>query len=137
MKHALGPEKSASVLSRILPSSSSKGLEILAWMTPQNIFEMIGDEHPQVIAIIMSVLEEDTAAELLALLPSEMRTEVMRRVALLDTVQPSAMSELEDVVQGNYKARSLLNNTYRGGYALRPRYEPNETGFGNRGLQRT
>ena len=99
LKRALGPEKSASVLSRILPSSSSKGLEILAWMTPQNIFEMIGDEHPQVIAIIMSVLEEDTAAELLALLPAAMRTEVMRRVALLDTVQPSAMSELEDVVQ--------------------------------------
>ena len=37
LKRALGPEKSASVLSRILPSSSSKGLEILAWMTPQNI----------------------------------------------------------------------------------------------------
>ena len=58
LKRALGPEKSASVLSRILPSSSSKGLEILAWMTPQNIFEMIGDEHPQVIAIIMSVLKK-------------------------------------------------------------------------------
>ena len=40
LKRALGPEKSASVLSRILPSSSSKGLEILAWMAPQNIFEM-------------------------------------------------------------------------------------------------
>ena len=46
LRRALGPDKSASVLSRILPSASSKGLEILAWMTPQNIYELIGDEHP-------------------------------------------------------------------------------------------
>ena len=99
LKRALGPEKSASVLSRILPSASSKGLEILAWMTPLNIYEMIGDEHPQVIAIILSVLEEDTAVEVLEFLPKEMRAEVVRRVALLDTVQPGAISELENVVQ--------------------------------------
>ena len=71
LKRALGPEKSASVLSRILPSASSKGLEILAWMSPLNIYEMIGDEHPQVIAIILSVLEEDTTVEVLEFLPKE------------------------------------------------------------------
>ena len=107
-------------------------------MTPQNIFEMIGDEHPQVIAIIMSVLEEDTAAELLALLPSEMRTEVMRRVALLDTVQPSAMSELEDVVQRQLQSSVLSSRTDRG---RRTRcgedHEPNEARFRARGFQRT
>ena len=98
LKRALGPERSASVLSRILPSSSSKGLEILAWMTPLAIYEMIGDEHPQVIAIILSVLESDTAAEVLELLPSTIRMEVVKRIANLDTVQPSAMAELESVV---------------------------------------
>ncbi len=102
LRRALGPDKSASVLSRILPSASSKGLEILAWMTPQNIFELIGDEHPQVIAIILSVLEEDTAVEVLEFLPKELRANVMSRVAKLDTVQPGAISELEDVVQRQF-----------------------------------
>lgn len=102
LRRALGPDKSASVLSRILPSASSKGLEILAWMTPQNIYELIGDEHPQVIAIILSVLEEDTAVEVLEFLPKELRANVMSRVAKLDTVQPGAISELEDVVQRQF-----------------------------------
>ena len=102
LKRALGPDKSASVLSRILPSASSKGLEILAWMTPQNIFELIGDEHPQVIAIILSVLEEDTAVEVLEFLPKDMRANVMSRVANLETVQPGAISELENVVQRQF-----------------------------------
>ena len=65
LNRALGPERASSVLSRILPSSSSKGLEILSWMTPRAICDMIVDEHPQVIAIILSVLEDETAADVL------------------------------------------------------------------------
>ena len=47
LNRALGPERASSVMSRILPSSSSKGLEILSWMTPRSICDMVGDEHPR------------------------------------------------------------------------------------------
>ena len=106
LRRALGPDKSASVLSRILPSASSKGLEILAWMTPQNIYELIGDEHPQVIAIILSVLEHDVAAEVLEYVSESKRSEIIKRVASLDSVQPSAMAELEGIM-----AKQFSNNT--------------------------
>jgi len=62
LKRALGEDKAASVLSRILPGSSSKGLDVLNWMDARTIAEMIRGEHPQVIAIILSVLESDVAA---------------------------------------------------------------------------
>ena len=57
LKKAFREDKAASVLRRILPSSASKGLEILSWMDARSIAEMIKGEHPQVIAIILSVLE--------------------------------------------------------------------------------
>jgi len=56
LKRALGEDKAASVLSRILPGSSSKGLDVLNWMDARTIAEMIRGEHPQVVAIILSVL---------------------------------------------------------------------------------
>ena len=59
---------------------------------------MIVDEHPQVIAIILSVLEDETAADVLTFLPPAIRPQVIRRIALLDTVQPNAMAELESVM---------------------------------------
>jgi flagellar motor switch protein FliG len=40
---------------------SSKGLEVLQWMDARSIGEMIYDEHPQIIAIILSVLDYDVA----------------------------------------------------------------------------
>jgi len=50
---ALGDDKAASVLGRIMPGSSSKGLDILQWMDARSIGEMVIDEHPQIIAIIL------------------------------------------------------------------------------------
>ena len=114
LNRALGPERASSVLSRILPSSSSKGLEILSWMTPRAICDMIADEHPQVIAIILSVLEDETAADVLTFLPAASRPQVIRRVALLDTVQPNAMAELESVMAKQF-ATSTTSSASVGG----------------------
>ena len=60
-----------------------------------SIAEMIVGEHPQVVAIILSVVEYDVAADVLNFLPAESRPEIIQRVASLETVQPSAMQELE------------------------------------------
>ena len=114
LNRALGPERASSVLSRILPSSSSKGLEILSWMTPRAICDMIIDEHPQVIAIILSVLETETAADVLTYLPEQTRPEVIRRVALLETVQPTAMAELELVMAKQFATSTTSSATVGG-----------------------
>lgn len=115
LNRALGPERASSVMSRILPSSSSKGLEILSWMTPRSICDMVGDEHPQVIAIILSVLEDETAADVLTFLPPAIRPEVIRRVALLDTVQPNAMAELESVMAKQFAQSTTTSSAAVGG----------------------
>ena len=105
-KRALGDEKAATVLGKIMPPASSKGLEILQWMDAKSIGEMVSDEHPQVIAIILSVLEHDVAAEVLEHVSESKRSEIIKRVASLDSVQPSAMAELEGIM-----AKQFSNNT--------------------------
>ena len=105
-KRALGDEKAATVLGKIMPPASSKGLEILQWMDAKSKGEMINEEHPQVIAIILSVLEHDIAAEVLEYVSEAKRSEIIKRVASLDSVQPSAMAELEGIM-----AKQFTNNT--------------------------
>jgi len=114
-KRALGAEKAATVLGRIMPGSSSKGLEILRWMDARSIGEMFQDEHPQVIAIILSVLEYDVAADVLNFLEPEIRPEVIQRVAMLDTVQPSAMEELESIMKEQFSNSSTAKSSNFGG----------------------
>ncbi|MFM7697669.1 MAG: flagellar motor switch protein FliG [Limnohabitans sp.] len=114
-KRALGDDKAASVLGRILPGQSSKGLEILKWMDARSIADMIHGEHPQVIAIILSVLEYDVAADVLNFLEAEQRPEIVQRIASLETVQPSAMEELEAIMKKQFASNSSAMSSSFGG----------------------
>ena len=115
LKRALGDDKAASVLGRIMPGQSSKGLDILSWMDARSIAEMIRGEHPQVSAIILSVLENSVAADVLAYLPQETRSEIIQRVASLEIVQPSAMEELEAIMKKQFSNNSSAQSSSFGG----------------------
>jgi flagellar motor switch protein FliG len=115
LKRALGDDKASSVLSRIMPGQGSKGLEILKWMDARSIAEMIRGEHPQVVAIILSVLEHTVAADVLNFLPVEARPEIIQRIASLDTVQPSAMEELEQIMMKQFATNSSSKSSSFGG----------------------
>jgi len=98
LKAALGDDKASTVLAKIMPAGSTKELEILQWMDPRAIGEILTDEHPQVSAIILSVLDSDVASQVLSFLPNDKHAEIIERLAKLDSVQPSAMAELEGVL---------------------------------------
>ena len=115
LRAALGQDKAASVLGRINPTSASKGLEILRWMDARAIAEMVQGEHPQVVAIILSVLENAVAADVLSFLPPEARPEIVERVARLETVQPAAMEELEAIMRKQFASRSSSASSSFGG----------------------
>jgi flagellar motor switch protein FliG len=114
-RRALGDDKAASVLGRINPGHGSKGLEILTWMDARSIADMIQAEHPQVVAIILSVLETGVAAEVLNFLPTDARAEIMQRVASLEQVQPSAMDELEAIMKKQFSTNSSSKSSSLGG----------------------
>jgi len=101
---ALGEDKAVSLmdrisLDRILLKSKAKGLETLKWMDARNIADMIRNEHPQVVAIVLAYLEKEHAAEVLALLPESLRVDVVLRIATLDKVQPGALEELNEILE--------------------------------------
>lgn len=115
LRRALGDDKANSVMNRINPGQGTKGLEILSWMDARSIAEMIHQEHPQVIAIILSLLESEVAAEVLVYLPLDLRAETIQRVASLDSVQPSAMAELEAIMKMQFSKNSSAKSSSFGG----------------------
>ena len=115
MNKALGEDKAQSVLSRIAPSTSARPIEILDWMDARSIAELIIDEHPQIIALIISYLDSGQAADVLGLLPDGMQPEIVRRIATLQTVGPDALTELEKVMQSKFKANTSLRAAKVGG----------------------
>lgn len=62
---ALGDDKAASLLNRILGGKDASGIESLKWMDSPSVAELIKNEHPQIIATILVHLESDQACEIL------------------------------------------------------------------------
>jgi len=113
--NALGEDKAASVIDRINIGRSSKGLEALKWMDPRAVAELIRLEHPQIIAIILAYLDADQSAEILRHLSGALRADVVMRIAALDGVQPSALSELDDVMEKTFAGKSAGKTSTLGG----------------------
>jgi len=112
---ALGQEKAASIIDRINIGRSSKGLEALKWMDAREVAELIRHEHPQITAIVLAYLDPDQSAEVLAHLPATVRPEVVARIATLDGVQPSALTELDDIMEKQFAGKSGGKTSVLGG----------------------
>lgn len=110
---ALGDDKASGMLDRIMHSADTSGIESLKWMDPGAVAEMIGNEHPQIIATILVHLEADQAAAILKMLNERTRNDALLRISTLDGVQPVALHELNDVLG------KLLSGGGKGKKALR------------------
>jgi flagellar motor switch protein FliG len=112
---ALGQEKASSIIDRISIGRSTKGLEALKWMDARAVAELIRLEHPQIIAIVLAYLEPDQSAEILTNLPANMRSDIMVRIATLDGVQPSALTELDDIMEKTFAGKGTTRTSALGG----------------------
>jgi flagellar motor switch protein FliG len=113
--NALGEDKAAGLIDRILLGHSSKGLEQLKWMDSRAIAEMVRFEHPQIVAIILAYLEADQSAEVISQLPENVRAEVLLRIATLDGIQPAALRELDQIMERQFAGNSQARSSALGG----------------------
>ena len=115
LTNALGEDKAGGVIDRILLGRNSKGLEQLKWMDPRAIAELIRLEHPQIIAIVLSFLESDQAAQVVSQFPERVRTDVIMRIATLDGIQPAALQELDEILEKQFSGASNVKSSSLGG----------------------
>jgi flagellar motor switch protein FliG len=98
LKRALGDDKAALLIDRILQGGDVSGIESLKWMEPASVAELLRNEHPQIVAAILVHLDFDQAADILKFFTERQRNEVMLRVATMEGIQPSALKDLNEVL---------------------------------------
>ena len=98
LKRALGDDKAALLIDRILQGGDVSGIESLKWMDPLSVAELLRNEHPQIVSAILVHLDYDQAADVLKNLGERQRNEVMLRIATMEGIQPSALKDLNEVL---------------------------------------
>ena len=112
---ALGDDRAANLISRILQGGDTAGIESLKWMDAATVADLIKNEHPQIIATIMVHLEFDQAGEILKHFTDRLRNDVVLRVATLDGIQPQALYELNEALTRLLAGASSMKKSSLGG----------------------
>ena len=95
LKQSLGPEKASAILDNVKQSLSSVPFGFLQKTGAENLLTFVMEEHPQTIALILSHLPSNLAAEVLSGLPSNKQLEVIRRVANMEQTSPEVVRDVE------------------------------------------
>jgi flagellar motor switch protein FliG len=84
--------------------SGLEGMKAIESLGADEIYELIKDEHPQTIAIIIIHLKTSVASDVLSQLSDEIKTDVAVRVATLDKVNADMVEEV------NFVFKEMLKN---------------------------
>ncbi|WP_017926395.1 flagellar motor switch protein FliG [Thioalkalivibrio sp. HL-Eb18] len=114
LENALG-EKASGVIDRILLGRNSKGIDALKWLDPRAIADMLRNEHPQIVAIVLSHLDSDQASDTLQYLPTRVQTDIVMRIATLDGIQPQALQELDEILDRQLSGNAASKTSMLGG----------------------
>lgn len=112
---ALGDDKAANLIDRILHGGDTSGIEGLKWMDSSAVAELIKNEHPQIIATILVHLDRDQACEILGFFTDRLRNDALLRIATLDGIQPAALRELNDVLTKLLSGANNIKKSPMGG----------------------
>ncbi len=105
LEKTLGPEKAGSLLESVLDKNDN-GIGELNLLDPDTVAELLRNEHPQIVALVLSSLESSQAANVLTNLPEVLRSDVFIRIARLETVRPSALEQLKQTLLKRFKGQA-------------------------------
>ena len=114
---ALGPQRAEEVMARLSSSIQVSPFEFLRRTDAAQILNVIANEHPQTVALILAYLPSDTAAQVVSALPEELQAEVAMRIALMDRTAPEVIREIERVLER--KLSSVINQDFTSAGGLR------------------
>ncbi len=99
LRQALGADKADALCDRILAGANTKGLDTLKWMDARSVADLIRFEHPQIQTIVLAYLDPDQSAEIIKQFPEKVRLDLAMRVAALESIQPAALQELNNIME--------------------------------------
>lgn len=108
LKERLGGERAEEVLGDLVEERETHPLVFLHRIDVHQVGNLLSEEHPQTVAVVLAHLSAEAAAQLLADMDEDTRVDIVRRLATMGRISPVAIRHLADVLE--QKAASLLRS---------------------------
>ncbi len=110
LEKAMGSHKALEIINRLTSSLQVKPFDFVKKTDASQLLSFIQNEHPQTLALILSYLNPNQAAQVLSSLPQNKQADVAARIALMGSTSPEVIKEVENVLEK--KLSSLVTQDY-------------------------
>jgi len=114
LRRVFGADKARTLLEQAKSEGTSAG-RALRSMPPDKLAELLEQEHPQTVALVLAQLGGKFAADTLSLLPEELQSDIVLRIAHLDTVSPEVVREVMEILDAEAKSFGTFEGEQLGG----------------------
>lgn len=104
LEKAFGIQQGTALLERVTKTLRTKAFEFIRKADYKNLMNMIVNEHPQTIALILSYARADQASAIIAELPKSIRVEVVERIARMDRTSPDVIRQVEAILERKFES---------------------------------
>jgi len=96
---ALGNQRAMEILDKVTEATQQfRPFAIARKAEANQLLNIISNEHPQTIALILCYLQSDKAAQIVSALSEDVQTEVAYRIANMSNTSPLVVKEIEKVL---------------------------------------
>ena len=111
----LGEERAKTVLGQLAIVEGSRTLEALELVDPRTLANFLVNEHPQTTAVVLAHMTPDKKCEVLKKLPEPVQTEVVLRIANLDFISPTLLSQVDEILKQELATLGSIDTQQLGG----------------------
>lgn len=104
LEKAFGPQQAHSLMERVSKSLRTKAFEFIRKSDYKTLLNLLQNEHPQTIALVLSYARADQASQVISELPKDRRIDVIERIASLDRAAPEFISVVEKTLEKKFAA---------------------------------
>lgn len=115
LEKALGEEKAMELIYRLTSTLQVRPFEFARKADPKQLLNFIQNEHPQTIALVLAHLDPAKSGQILSELPTEAQSDVARRIATMDRMNPEIISEVEQILERNLSQAGMQDYAQSGG----------------------
>lgn len=115
LEKAIGIEKANELIHKLSSSLQVRPFDFIRRADPSHILNVIHNEHPQTIALVLSYIEPRQAAAIMAALPTEQQAEIIGRIANMGSTSPEYVKEAERILERKITSMGYTDQVAVGG----------------------
>ena len=115
LEKAIGPERAEEMIRKLSSSLQVRPFDFIRRVDSNQILNVIHNEHPQIIALVLSYIEPRQSAQIIASLPTDRQTEIISRISKMGSSSAEYVKEAERILERKVTSMGYTDNIVVGG----------------------